>query len=145
MPAKEIIALNGMEVRFCLDETDSNGAITMFECVIEAGAKMPLTHYHKDFDETVYGLEGVVSYTVAGKPVALGPGDSCFIPRGVVHGFENKTSETIKFLAVVTPGIFGPAYFREIAVLLRAGGPPDMAKMKETLLKHGLVPVMPGQ
>ena len=142
MPAREVIKFNGMEVRFCLDEKDTNGALTMFECIISPAARMPAPHYHKDFDETIYGLEGTTSYTIDGKPVELNPGDSYFIPRGIVHGFENKTNNTTRFLAVINPGIFGPSYFKEVAAILNAGGPPDMAKLKEVLTKHGLVPVM---
>jgi quercetin dioxygenase-like cupin family protein len=142
MPAKEIITFNGMEIRFCLDEKDTNGALTMFECIIAPGARVPVPHYHKDFDETIYGIHGIASYTIDGTAVEIGPGDSYFIRRGMVHGFENKTNETIRFLAVVNPGIFGPSYFKDVAAVVNAGGPPDIAKMKEVLLKHGLVPVM---
>jgi hypothetical protein len=38
------------------------------------------------------------------------------------------------------PGILGPAYFREMAALV-ANGPPDLSKVKETMLRYGLVPV----
>lgn len=131
-----------MEVRFCQDENDTNGAITMFECIIAPAARVPVPHYHKDFDETIYGLEGVASYTIDGKAVEIGPGDSYFIQRGVTHGFENKTEGTIRFLCVINPGIFGPAYFKDVAAILNAGGPADIAKLKEVLLQHGLVPVM---
>jgi quercetin dioxygenase-like cupin family protein len=140
--SKQVISFNGIEVKFCLDETDTSGALTMFECIISPSAKVPVPHYHKDFDETIYCLDGVSSYMIDNKLVEIGPGDSCFIPRGTVHGFENKTNETIRFLAVITPGIFGPSYFQEVAAIINAGGPPDMAKLKEVLIKHGLVPVM---
>jgi quercetin dioxygenase-like cupin family protein len=140
--SKEVISFNGVEVRFCLDETDTSGALTLFECIISPSAKVPVPHYHKDFDETIYGIEGISSYTIDGKAVQIGPGDSYFIPRGTTHGFENKTDQTIRFLAFITPGVFGPSYFKEVAAVLNAGGPPDMAKLKEILVKHGLVPVM---
>lgn len=140
--SKEAISFNGMQVRFCLDERDTNGAITMFECIIAPAAKVPVPHYHKDFDETIYGLEGTASYTIDGKAVEIGPGDHYFIPRGVVHGFENKTSDTIRFLVFINPGIFGPAYFKDIAAIVNIPGPPDIAKIKEVFAKHGLVPAM---
>jgi hypothetical protein len=35
--------------------------------------------------------------------------------------------------------VLGPGYFREIAALV-AGGAPDPAKMKEIMLRYGLVP-----
>ena len=142
MASQEIIDLNGMAIKFCLDEQDTNGKLTMFEVTVEPGTRMPAPHYHKDFDETIYGLEGVCSYTIDGKPVEIGPGNFHFIPRGVVHGFENKTNGCIKFLCMINPGIFGPSYFKDIATILGAGGPPDMAKLMAVMTKHGLVPVV---
>jgi hypothetical protein len=40
---------------------------------------------------------------------------------------------------VLTPGTLDPRYFREIAALVENGS-PDPARMKETMLRHGLVP-----
>lgn len=139
--SKEIINLPGMEIRFSLDATDTKGKQTLFKCVINAGAKTAAAHYHESFDETVYGLKGIVTYIVDGKTIEVGPGDALFIPRGTVHAFANKTGETIEFLALATPGVFGPDYFKDIAEVLNAGGPPDMAKLKQAMLNHGLVPV----
>ena len=42
---------------------------------------------------------------------------------------------------MANPGVFGPDYFKDIADIINAGGPPDMARLKETMLNHGLVPV----
>ena len=69
------------------------------------------------------------------------PGQTVFIKRGVVHGFRNDTQEPATCLCVLSPGVLGPAYFREMAALI-AGGAPDLAKMKETMLRYGLVPVI---
>jgi|SRR5665213_515538 len=139
---KEIIKFGGMEVHFCLDTNDTKGQLTMFKCVISAGAKIAAAHYHENFDETVYGLKGIATYTIDGKIVEIGPGDSVFIPRGTVHAFANKSNETIEFLCTANPGIFGSDYFKDIADVINAGGPPDMAKLKLVMLNHGLVPVM---
>ena len=69
----------------------------------------------------------------------LKPGQSTFIKRGIVHAFRNDTQEATTCLCILTPGVLGPGYFREIAALV-AGGAPDPAKMKEIMLRHGLVP-----
>ena len=126
---------------FNLIPNDTGEQLTMFKCVISAGAKIAAPHYHKGFDETVYGLKGTASYTVDGKAIELNPGDSLFIPRGTVHAFANKGDETIEFLCVISPGLMGPDYFYDIAKVINAGGPPDMVKLKDTMLSHGLVPV----
>jgi len=141
MKSKEIIKFGGMEIHYCLDAQDTKGSATLFKCVISAGAKIAAAHYHENFDETVYCLKGTVTYTVDGKTIELGPGESLFIPRGAVHAFANKSSETIEFLAYCTPGLMGPDYFKDVAEIINAGGPPDLAKLKEVMLNHGLVPV----
>ncbi len=50
-------------------------------------------------------------------------------PRGVVHPFDNFHADGARMQAIVTPGILGPGYFREIkaASNAAAGGPPDPA------------------
>jgi hypothetical protein len=88
-------------------------------------------------------VEGVVTFTVEGKAVPIGPGESCFIPRGAVHGFNNLGQTDATGLAVITPALLGPDYFREMAAIVNAGGPPDMEKLKAVMSKHGLVAAMP--
>jgi len=141
----EIIQLGQIGVRFLLEAADTNGALAMFEFTVPAGAKVPLPHYHERYDETIYGIEGVMTFTVEGKSADIGPGESCFIPRGAVHGFNNLGQIDVKALAVVTPALLGPDFFREAAAVVNVGGPPDVEKLKVVLAKHGLVAVMPGK
>ena len=85
-----------------------------------------------------------MTFTVEGKVLDIGPGESCFVPRGAVHGFNNPKQQTdAKALAIVTPALIGPDYFKEMAAIVNAGGPPDVEKLKLVMLKHGLVPVIP--
>jgi hypothetical protein len=62
------------------------------------------------------------------------------IPRGVVHHFVNEGAVTAKVLAVVSPGLLGPDYFRELAAVVdeAAGGPPDPAAIGAVMRRHGL-------
>ena len=140
---KEIIRAGQLSIKFLVESTDSNGSVAIFEFTVPAGAKVPLPHYHKQFDETIYGVEGVLTFTVDGKALEIGVGDSCLVPRGVVHGFTNSKQTDAKALAIVTPALIGPDYFKEMAALVSAGGPPAVEKMKAVMTKHGLVPVMP--
>ena len=91
---KEIIRAGQIEVRFLLESKDSNGQLAVFEFTVPAGAKVPLPHSHARYDETIYGLEGVLTFTVHGKPTDIAAGESCFIPRGAVHGFNNLKEPT---------------------------------------------------
>lgn len=141
----QTIRVGELAVRFLVEAADSNGTVTVFECSVPANAKMPLPHSHDAFEETVYGLEGVLTYTIDGEPVEIGPGDSVCVPRGAVHGFQNHGTVDAKGLAIATPGVFGPAYFRDIGEVLAAaaGGPPDRGAMAEVMRRHGLTPVAP--
>jgi len=103
----EIIRVGSLELRFLRSKHDTAGALDMFEMIVPPDARMPIPHYHRYWDETIYGLDGVVTWTVAGKPVAVAPGDSVFIERGVVHGFDNRGTVPAKCLCVLTPGVLG--------------------------------------
>ena len=144
-PDGETINVGGLGVRFLVESTDSNGSAAVFECYVPANARMPAPHSHDAFEETIYGLEGATTWTIAGRTVQIGPGEAVCVPRGQVHGFENRGSVDAKFLAIATPGVFGSAYFREIGEVLAAssGGPPDLAAMGAVMRRHGLTPAAP--
>lgn len=85
---------------------------------------------------------GEMAWTLGGRATEVGPGEVLFIPRGVVHRFDNDHGVEAKMLAIVSPGILGPEYFREMAAVVEAatGGPPDPAALAEVLGRHGLTP-----
>jgi len=141
----ETIKVGQVTIDFLMEAADTNGNLAMFEFSVPVGAKVPVPHYHEHYDETIYGLEGVITFTVDGKPVDIAPGEICFIPRGVVHGFNNLREQDSKALAVITPALLGPNFFKECAEIVNAGGPPDIEKLKKVMTKHGLVPALPGQ
>lgn len=99
-------------------------------------------HSHDHYEETIYGIAGVLTWTVSGKQIDVGPGQALCIPRGAVHRFENRGSQNAKALCVVTPAAIGPHFFREAAEVINAaaGGPPDQVKMIEIMRRHGLTP-----
>jgi quercetin dioxygenase-like cupin family protein len=143
--AATTIHVGAISIDFLVDADDSGGSLTMFECVVPADAKVPIPHSHDAFEETIYGLEGVCTWTIDGQARELGPGESLCIRRGQVHGFDNRGGVDAKFLAIAAPGVFGPAYFRDTARILAtaAGGPPDLAALGEVMHRHGLAPAQP--
>jgi len=141
----EVIQMGAIGVRFLVEPADSNGSVSVFECFVPAESKMPAPHSHDAFEETIYGLQGVSTWTVDGRTVDIGPGDATCILRGAIHGFDNRGNEDAKFLAVSSPGVMSPDYFREIRDVVAAnpGGPPDLAKIAEVMRRHGLTPAPP--
>ena len=138
--AQETISISGLVLRFLQTKEGTGGSLDAFEMTVRPKARMPVAHYHENWDETVVGLMGVSTWRVDGQDITLEPGHSIFIKRGIVHAFRNDSEGAASCLCILTPGILGPGYFREIAAAL-AGGAPDPAKMKEIMLRHGLVPV----
>ena len=141
----EMIQVGGLRVRFLVVAADSNEGVSVFECFVPADSKMPAPHSHDAFEETIYGLEGTTTWTVDGRTLDIPPGEAFCVPRGAVHGFDNHGTEDAKFLAISSPGVMTPDYFREIHEVLAAtpGGPPDMAKVAAVMRKHGLTPAPP--
>ena len=138
----EEIRVGDLTIRFLVEGGESGGSVAVFEFDVPAGAKVAVGHSHDGYEETIYGLEGVLTWTIEGVSVDVGPGEALCIPRGAVHQFDNTGDVDAKALAVVTPGILGPDYFREVAAILdaAAGGPPDLAALAAVMRRHGLTP-----
>ena len=144
-PADETIRLGPLAVRFLLTGDHSNGSLAAFEVLVPAAQRLAApAHSHDHYEETIYGLAGVLTWTVDGTSIAVGPGQALCIPRGAIHRFDNNAGQDAKALCVVTPAAIGPQYFREAAEVLNAtAGPPDRAKMAAIMLRHGLTPAPP--
>jgi quercetin dioxygenase-like cupin family protein len=143
--SKTTIQLGPLRIDFLVEADDSNGSVTVFECFVPVDARVPVAHSHDGFEETAYVLEGTCTWTIDGETGESGPGESVCIRRGQVHGFENRGSEDVRFLAIATPGVFGPAYFQDVTGVLAAaaGGPPDPAAIGAVMRRHGLTPAQP--
>jgi quercetin dioxygenase-like cupin family protein len=137
----EDIQVGPLAIRFLIDGEASPGSATVFEFTVPAGSRVPVPHSHDAYEETIYGLDGELTWTVDDEEIGVAPGQAICIPRGVVHGFENRGTVDARALAVVTPGVLGPEYFRDLrAVVEAAAGPPDPAAIAEVMQRHGLTP-----
>ena len=116
----EEIRVGQLAIRFLVAGEESAGSVAVFEFDVPAGAKVPAAHSHDGYEETIYGLDGVLTWTIEGAATAVGPGEALCIPRGAVHRFDNTGDIDAKALAIVTPGVLGPDYFREAAAVLSA-------------------------
>jgi quercetin dioxygenase-like cupin family protein len=145
-PSEETIAFGGLAVRFLLTGDNSNGSVAAFELTVAGSQRLPApAHSHDHYEETIYGIDGVLTWTVDGKQIDVGPGQALCIPRGAVHRFDNQGRSDVKALCLITPAAIGPAYFKEVAEVLKAAGdgPPDPARMGEIMRRHGLTPAPP--
>lgn len=145
-PANESIRLGPLAVRFLVTGENSSGSVAAFEVLVPGSQRLAApAHSHDRYDETIYGIDGVLTWTVNGKPFDVGPGQALCIPRGAVHRFDNQSSMDARALCVITPAAIGPEFFRESAEVLNAakGGPPDIAMMVAVMRRHGITPAKP--
>jgi quercetin dioxygenase-like cupin family protein len=138
----EVIEVGAVSVRFVVEPAQSDGSVAVFEVLIPAQANMPAPHSHDGYEETIYGLTGISTWTIEDRVIDVEVGDAICIPRGAVHAFDNRGEADAKALAIVTPGVLGPAFFREAGAVLAdaRGGPPDLARLGEVMRRHGLTP-----
>jgi len=139
--SEERISIGPLEIRFLLSGENTNGSVSVFEMTVPAGQKLAAPAHENDaYEETLYGIDGVVTWTIDGKDIEVGPGQAVCIPRGAVHRFANPGTKDAKQLSIITPAIMGPAYFREAREVVEAaaGGPPDRARMIEVFRRHGM-------
>ncbi len=144
-PSEETIRIGPLEIRFLLTGDDSNGNASVFEFSVPVGQKLAAPAHKNDaYEEVLYGLQGVLTWTVDGIPIEVGPGQALCIPRGAVHRFDNLGKEDVRQLVLITPAVMGPAYFHEAAELIHAGGgAPDREKMIEVYRRHGMTMAPP--
>jgi quercetin dioxygenase-like cupin family protein len=145
-PSDETIRLGPLSVHFLVAGHDSNGSVAVFELTVPSAQRLAApAHSHDHYEETIFGIDGVSTWTVDGRQIDIGPGQSLCIPRGAIHRFDNHGVEDVKALCVITPAAIGPPFFRESAEVINAaaGGPPDRAKLAEIMRRHGLTPAPP--
>ena len=144
-PSAETIEMKVLTVKFLVTGDDSNGSVATFELSVAASQRLPgPAHSHDHYEETIYGTEGVLTWTVDGTPIDVGPGQALCIPRGAVHRFDNNGPADAKALCVITPAAIGPEYFREVAAIVKtSAGPPDPVTIAEIMKRHGLTPARP--
>jgi len=66
--SEETISLGALGVRFLLTGEDTNGSASIFEVMVPAGQKIPAPAHKNDaYEEVLYGIEGVVTWTIDGK------------------------------------------------------------------------------
>jgi quercetin dioxygenase-like cupin family protein len=140
-PSEETIKIGPIGIRFLVTGEDSHGSASVFEVCVPVGQKLAAPAHRNDaYDEILYGIQGVLTWTVDDTPIEVSPGQVLCIPRGAVHRFDNLGSEDVKQLAIISPAIMGPAFFREAAEVTSAsaGSPPDREKMTDVFRRHGM-------
>ena len=136
------VRIGRLGIRYILDGSATN-SIGLFELTVPPGSNVPPPHSHSRNEECVYVLDGRLRYTVGTTSRDLGPGECMHTPKGTVHAFSNPFASVARALIVQSPDI-GEQYFRDIASVVNAGGPPDKAALVAVMAEYGLIPAAPG-
>jgi quercetin dioxygenase-like cupin family protein len=139
------IHVGEMSVTFLKTRHETDGVLDLFELTIPPLARVPFPHIHRKYDETIFGVNGTVTWTLQkdgeDQPTEVRRGITLFIPRGTPHFYANRTHKTARILCLQTPGIMGPEYYLEIAALYRNSPHPDVAGIAAIMSRYGVVPV----
>ena len=135
---KEVIRVGAIEIHYILEGSETDGSLALFETTVPPNTRVPAPHRHVTYDESVYGLAGTCTFIVEGSEKTLTPGLALFIPRGAMHQFINRGTDTARFLVTITPGVLSPEFFREVGAVMAAGGPPDLKRIGDIMQRHGL-------
>ena len=137
----DTIRVGEMSVTFLKTRHETGGALDLFELTIPPFARAPLPHLHRQYDETIFGVDGTMTWTLVDKPTEVRRGTTLFIPRGTPHTYANLTHTTARILCLQTPGVLGPEFYLEIAALFRTNPHPNLAGIGAIMSRYGVVPV----
>ena len=77
-PSEESIRIGPLGIRFLLSGEDTNGSVSVFEVTVPARQKLAAPAHKNDaYEETLYGIEGVLTWTIDGKAIELDPAKPC--------------------------------------------------------------------
>jgi quercetin dioxygenase-like cupin family protein len=142
MQASDTIQIGQLTIRYLVDGVVTGADSGMFELTVGPGARVPPAHSHRDNEEIVYVIEGVLRYAVDDEQRDLTAGEHMFSPRGSVHSFSNPHDQTARAIIVLTPDL-GAQYFRDVAEVAGRAGGPDPAAMGAVMARYGLVVAPP--
>jgi quercetin dioxygenase-like cupin family protein len=135
------ISVGQLGIRYLIDGSQT-ASLGMFELTVPPASNVPPPHSHSNNEEIVYVLEGTLRYTVGSETRDLTPGQSMQTPRGTGHAFSNPHGSVARALIVLSPDI-GAQYFKDVAAVVNAGGPPDKGALVAVMSRYGLVPSAP--
>jgi len=124
-----------------LSSEESNGSTTIMQMTVPAGMGPP-PHTHPG-TETVYVLDGTLTYNIEGELIEAGPGSLFYIPEGTLEWFE--PTSTVRILITYTPGGIEKFFAEagEVALTREVppppSAPPDVERLVAIGARHGML------
>lgn len=104
-------------MRIRADGAATDGTLAVVEERARLGYRTP-AHVHTREDETLYIIDGELSYQRGDETGRAGPGEAVFLPRHVAHRFEVVSGHAY-FLLMITPAGF-EEFFAQVSSPARA-------------------------
>jgi quercetin dioxygenase-like cupin family protein len=135
------IHIGKLSITFLRSRHQTHGAADLFEVIIPPHAQLNIPHLHRISDETILGMNGITTWIVDERRIALHPGQQLHIPHGTVHSCLNDQQTTARIVCMLTPGLFGPEYFQELSRILAAEDPPNIADIGNVMARYDVIPI----
>ena len=121
--------------------TEATGGATSVIMAWHKPGEGPPDHVHFKQEEFLFIIEGFYEVTVGHETATAGPGSIVFIPRNVVHRFQNVGDITGRMLGWSLPG--GQDHYLKAISELAAGGDftSEVMEISKTFDTH--FPVQP--
>lgn len=97
---------------------DGAAQISVFESELPPGGGFRVPHWHVDFDEIFYVLDGEIEYLLDREWQSARAGSTIYVHAGTVHAFRNASNRAARHLVI------GPAELVELITELE-GTHPD--------------------
>ena len=132
-PSGQVFSVVGDRYIFLVTGAETGGAYAIIEAMVPPGSGPP-SHVHHREDEAFHIISGEIEFTVAGKQIRLGPGESLFARRGIPHSFKNVGANPAIMTFTVTPSGLED-FFAEVGTRLEKRESAPVAPTKEDVDK----------
>jgi mannose-6-phosphate isomerase-like protein (cupin superfamily) len=115
-----------------------DGDFSLMERTLPPGGRRPPPHRHTNCSEAYFVLDGLVTVTVEGEDLAVGPEGFVLVPRGTAHTFGNGAAEPARLLVIHAPAMDG--YFAGLHELWNRDEPPTPDEERALMARFGMEP-----
>lgn len=115
-----------------------SGDFSLMERTLPAGGRRPPAHRHTNCSEGYFVLDGLVSVTVSGRDLTVGPEGFVLVPRGEAHTFGNAGEQAARLLVLHAPAM--DAYFAALHDLWNRPQPPSVDEERALMDRFGMEP-----
>lgn len=131
----ETFQSHGNKLKVIVPSTLTNHQFGLYEIEMQAHARGPKLHYHKQMDETFLIREGILIVLTAKGEVRAEAGTVIHIPRLSVHGYNNNSDGIVKMTMIFNPGLNRENFFRKMYQMLDHS-PNDLLAFQKLYLEN---------